>query len=385
MNRSPLRVLMVSPRYLPSMGGVENHVYQVSRRLVQAGIDVSVLTTDPTGQWPEKEAGEGIQVRRVRAYPAQRDYFFAPALPNVIRQGKWDIVHVQSYNTLVAPMAMYAAWRAHIPYVVTFHGGGHSSRLRNAVRGLQWRMLRPLLLRAARLISTARFEIKLFAQALSLPLDRFTLIPNGGDILGCAPDAAALLDPSLIISPGRLERYKGHHKVIAAMPHVLKKRPDMRLLVLGAGPFEPELAKLSKRLGIAERVEIRGLPMTERDSMIKTLSQAALVVMMSEYETPSIAALEAITLKRSVLVANSTGLAELAEQGLARAVSLHCSPEQLAAAILDQLQYPHLPATIALPTWDDCANQLYDVYQQVAPAHSSIQRMGQPLAPSAFS
>src|SRR5579859_4087860 len=47
---SSLRILQVTPRYFPLVGGVENHVYQISRRLAQAGAEVTVLTTDPSGQ-----------------------------------------------------------------------------------------------------------------------------------------------------------------------------------------------------------------------------------------------------------------------------------------------------------------------------------------------
>ena len=37
--------------------------------------------------------------------------------------------------------------------------------------------------------------------------------------------ASAVRDPDLIASPGRLERYKGHDRVIAALPHILAHRP----------------------------------------------------------------------------------------------------------------------------------------------------------------
>ncbi|MBI4788612.1 MAG: glycosyltransferase family 4 protein [Chloroflexi bacterium] len=359
---NPLRVVMVSARYLPFMGGVENHIYQVSRRLAKRGVDVTVLTTDPQNHWPVAEEVEGFHVRRVRAWPANRDYFFAPGVMDVLQRERWDVVHVQSYHTLVAPMAMAAARGARIPYVVTFHGGGHSSRVRNAARGLQWQLLRPFLARAARLVATARFEIGLYGRALRLPAEQFIYSPNGGDIAADPRLANATPDPSLLISVGRLERYKGHDRVIAALPHVLKQRPDIHLRVLGGGPFEKQLQDLAHKLGVADRVEIRGVPLAERNAMAETLSRGALVALMSEYETHPMAAMEAIALRRSVLVADTSGLSELAENGWARAISLRSSPEQLAAAMLDQLQHPHVPPPITLPTWDDCANDLYQLY-----------------------
>ncbi len=363
---------MVTARYVPFAGGVENHVHQVARRLARRGVDVTVLTTDPRGQWPAREDEEGVHIRRVRAWPANRDYYFAPSLLNVLTPGSWDVVHIQSYHTLVAPMAMWAARRAHIPYVVTFHGGGHSSRLRNTLRGLQWQLLRPQLARASRLVATARFEIGLYSRALKIPPDRFVYSPNGGDLSANRHLALSAPDPSLLISIGRLERYKGHDRIIAAMPHILAQRPDVRLRVLGSGPYEQALCNQVRKLGLVDRVEIRGVPLAERHAMAETLARAAMVVLLSEYETHPMAALEAIGLRRSVLVADTSGLSELAEQGWARAIPLDSSPEQVAAAVLAQLENPCAPPDITLPTWDDCANQLYDLYLETAQHAASL-------------
>ena len=189
--RQALRLLVATPRYLPSMGGVENHVYQVSQRLVRSGVQVTVLTTDPTGQLDPFEWMDGVAVWRVKAWPAQRDFYFAPGIYQAIRHGRWDLVHCQSYHTFVAPLAMLGALRAHIPYLVTFHGGGHSSRLRHAARGTQIRLLRPLLARARRLVAVANFEVEQFGAQLGLPRDRFVVIPNGCDLPGPASLASA--------------------------------------------------------------------------------------------------------------------------------------------------------------------------------------------------
>ena len=178
---------------------------------------------------------EGVTVRRVRAWPANRDYYFAPEIGRIVREGEWDLVHLQSYHTLVAPITMAAAQRAHVPYVVTFHPGGHTSQLRNRLRGVQQLLLRPLLAGAERLIAVARFELEMFSRRLHLPHDKFVHIPNGCDIK--APDLApdAVHKNGTIASVGRLERYKGHHHVVAALPYVLQERPDAHLVDCGHG------------------------------------------------------------------------------------------------------------------------------------------------------
>jgi glycosyltransferase involved in cell wall biosynthesis len=362
-NRS-MRLLIVTPRYAPFVGGIENHVREVGTRLAQAGIDVTVLTTDPSGRLPREEVSEGLRVRRVRAWPAKRDYYFAPGLWRVITREQWDIIHCQGYHTLVPPLAMLAALRAKVPYVVTFHGGGHSSQLRNAIRGIQRKLLRPLLARARRLVAVANFEIALFGQQLHLPKERFVLIPNGAD-LGNVTDAAPITtDGPLILSVGRLERYKGHHRVLEALPTLLEQRPDVRLRIVGTGPYEADLRRQAQKLGVAHRVEIGGIPPSQRQAMASLLMSASLVTLLSEYETHPIAVMEALALGRPVLVADTSGLSELAERGLVRAIPLESTPRQIAAAIQGQLQQPLVPPMVEWPTWDGCAMALKELYHE---------------------
>lgn len=366
LRANPLRLLIVTPRYFPFMGGVETHVYEVARRLVRTSVDVTVLTTDPEGRLPITEQSQGVRIERVRAWPHKRDYYFAPGIYTRILRGNWDVIHVQSYHTLVAPLAMLAAWRARIPYVVTFHGGGHSSPLRQALRGLQWKTLRPWLARARRLVAVAKFEIELYGRVLRLPPVLFVLIPNGLDLASSSPLTPPRVGGTLIISVGRLERYKGHHRVISALPHLITHQPDAHLRIVGAGPFEHELRLLAHRLGVADRVEIQSIPSTERQAMAQLISSASLVTLLSEYETHPIAALEALALRRPVLVADNSGMRELAERGWVRTVPDQGTPAQIASAMLAQIRDPLIPQQIDSFTWDDCAAALLDLYLEVA-------------------
>lgn len=376
-----LRVLMVTPRFLPLTGGVENHVDQVARRLADKA-DVCVLTTDRTKELPAEEVRDGVRILRVPAWPRNRDYYFAPRLSRIIGEGDWDMVHVQSYHTAVAPLAMLAAKRAHIPYVLTFHGGGHSSQLRNALRGTQWSLLRPLLARARKLICVARFEAEFFSERLDIPPDRFAIVANGSDLpspsrtVGLEVGALASEERPTIVSLGRLERYKGHHRVIEALPEILQAEPDAELLVLGTGPYRDELAQLAEQLGVSQRVRIESIPADDRQRMADTLAEASLVTLMSEFETHPLAVIEAVSLRRPALVADTSGLRELAEQGLARAIPLASSAHDIAEAAVEELRNPHVVPAVDLPTWDDCADGVLSVYHEVleSPRQASRHR-----------
>lgn len=369
-----LRVLMVTPRYFPLVGGVEHHVAQVAR-ILGAQADVTVLTTDRTGELPATGLVDGVRVTRVRAWPRNRDYYFAPAIYGQIARGDWDIVHIQSYHTAVAPIAMLAALRARLPYVLTFHGGGHSSRTRESLRGAQWAILRPLLVRARRLIAVAEFEAERFSAALRIAREGISVIPNGSDLPPISAEEGERLraaSPNGIVSVGRLERYKGHHRVIEAMPAILHQLPDATLRVIGTGPYQPELEALVQRLGLGASVTIGAIPPSDRQAMSAALAASSLFVLMSEFETHPLAVIEAVALGRSALVADTSGLAELARAGMARAIPLDTSTTVLAETIVGELRNPRPVPAISAPTWQECAESILDVYREVLSAEPLV-------------
>ncbi len=369
---SPLRVLVVTARYLPSIGGTEIHTFETARRIAADGHQITVLTTRLDKSLPTSEENERVRIIRVPYWPEERDYFFAPAMVQIVRDGCWDLLHCQGTHTLVPPLAMLAARSRKLPYVATFHSGGSSSRVRSKLRRFQHRALRALLAGAERLICVSEFEAKHFQRRLRIDASRFVVIPNGAELPEVETPAAPQPDCRLIVSLGRLERYKGHHRVIQALPYVLEKMPDVNLRVTGSGPYEQDLRQMATDLGVANHVEIREVPAGDRHAMASLLARASLVTLLSEYESQGIAVTEAIQLKRPVLVADTSALHDIAALGLAREVSLESSPREVAAAMLRQLEKPLIPPEVTVPSWDDCAAKLLDVYQSVVRSQTCV-------------
>lgn len=358
-----MRILFVTARYVPDIGGTELHTKELAVRLAGRGHDVTVLTTDPWNERPAFEVIEGVRIRRVRAWPADRDHYFAPGMHRIISRGDWDIVHCQGYHTFVAPIAMLAARRAGLPYIVSFHSGGHSSRLRRALRPVQRLALRPLLAGAARLVSGSQYENQFFRAKLRLPPERLTMIPVGVDLPATVPPDPDSDGRLLILSLGRLERYKGHHRVIEALPLVADALPNAHLRVVGEGPYEPELRRLVAVHCVDDLVEIRGVPVGDRAAIARLLSQAALVISLSEYESAGIAAREALSLRRQTLVARTSALSELSDVPLIREIPLTASREEVAATIVDMLRRPAQGEGLAMATWDEVTTAHENLYR----------------------
>ena len=354
------RVQFVTTRARPELGGIESHVAEVAGRAVERGYDVEVLTTDRSRSLPRHEQVAGYTVRRFRAFPASRDWYASPGLFWAVLTSKADLVHVQGVHTLVPPTALLAALLRGRKTVLTFHTGGSSSALRRRSRGLQWRLMAPLLRRTTRLVGVSHFEADLFSEVTGR--DDVDVIRNGGALpLHSTVDS----DPDLMLSIGRLERYKGHHRAIAALPVLMRTRPRARLEILGSGPAEDELRVLAERLGVADRVRLRSLPPEDRAAMGAAVSRAGVVVLLSDYEAHPVAVMEALTVGRPVVVSRTSGLTELADIGWARGVPASATAAETAAVIEQQLSAPVVPPAAELPTWETCMDELDDLYRDV--------------------
>ena len=126
------------------------------------------------------------------------------------------------------------------------------------------------------------------------------------------------------------------------------------------------LRALAKRLGVASRMEIRAVPPDDRARMADELSRVDVVVLASEFETHPIAVLEAASLGCRAVVADSPGLRELGERRARPRRERPGDSAELARAVLAEIGAPRLAKPVDLPSWDDCADRLCELYASVA-------------------
>ena len=358
-----MRILMPTARFLPETGGIETHVYQVAMGLARRGHQVTVLTTDRTGGSRTVSEMDGFKVVRVPARPRNMDYYWAPAMYSEVRDGDWQLVHVQGCHTFVPILAMLGAIRSGKKFIVTFHSGGHSSWFRKNIRRTQWALLRPLFCRAERLIGVSRYEARSFSHSLRISPHRFNVIYNGAEMPNA--NGSDLPKLKLIASVGRLEKYKGHQRILRAMPALLERDPDFSLHIVGDGPYKSELQRLVVKLKLEHCVKIAGLPPSSRLEMANIFSTSAVVVLLSEYEAHPIAVMEALSCGARVLVSHTTGLADLVEDGLVTSVDINASDEIVADRVWETIKRPHIVQIPKLPTWENCIDALVSNYRSI--------------------
>jgi glycosyltransferase involved in cell wall biosynthesis len=375
-------VALISPRYAPEIGGVERVVEMTARELVRHGVDVEVITTDPTGRLPRLERRDGVTVRRFRTVANDGVYFVSPGLGLwLLRHApRYALLHVHSYHTPLLFQAAWASRQAGVPLVVTphYHGTGHSP-LRRALHGPYRPFGAWALRQAARITCVSEVERALLREHFGSRLP-VTVIPNGVEIDELAP-ARAAWDPHpmlRVLSVGRLAAYKQADRTLHALRYL---PPDAELTIVGQGPLAPELRRLAHTLGVAARVHLPG--QVTRDELIDEYGRADVAVSLSRHEAFGLAVLEALVAGLPVVasdIAAHREVADYAPAGRVTLVSPDCWPSDLAAALQTAAAQGRVASVEhwPLPTWTRSGAAIERCYAEVLNNRGLVAALGAP-------
>jgi glycosyltransferase involved in cell wall biosynthesis len=146
-------------------------------------------------------------------------------------------------------------------------------------------------------------------------LDRFS--PRDGAAAAIARETLGLpLSAPIVGLVARLQRWKGIHVAIEALPSIRSSFADAILVVVGGAHFselgyEQELLSAAARLGVADGVILVGL---QRDIPL-WLSAMDVVVHASFDEPFGISVIEAMAMGKPIVASDSGGPLEIIEDG----------------------------------------------------------------------
>lgn len=165
---------------------------------------------------------------------------------------------------------------------------------------------------------------------------RLVTVPNGVTSRATAPgrDAArrALDIPAgrpVVMTVGRLTVMKGHRYLLEALPSLLRRHPDLIVVVAGEGHLRGVLAAHAEHLGVAHAVRLVG----HRSDARLLLDAADVFVLPSRHEGMPLAALEAMDAGLPVVGTRVIGTSEAVEEGVSGLLVAPQDPDALAAAL----------------------------------------------------
>jgi len=413
-----MKIAVLVYEYPPKIvGGLGTYAAEITRKFVLLGHDVTVFTmNDDEGSLPTRELLRGIEIHR----PIHIDV--SDSLPDVIAEDikKWGrgiqfFSKILMYNYLSASKLINELVRsedfkfdlvvAHdwlsiiagisirkelgIPLVFHVHSNergrtlGNGSAVVSNIENRGGQM--------ADMVITVSYAMQDELIQAGFPAEKIRVCYNGVDPTKYSPDQVSQkridavrqqygLDNEdiMILFVGRLVWIKGVDKLIRAMPHVLQKVPNAKLVIVGLGDMRDYLEGLARNLHLEDVVKFRFefIPEEER---IAHYASCDVAVYPSLYEPFGIVTLEAMSMEKPVVVGASgtSGMREIVSISGSDKCGFHINPNDpadiawgIVSAIKDsakRIQFGRngRKRVLELFTWDAAAKSTIQRYSEL--------------------
>ncbi len=372
-----MRIAQICPFFLPIKGGMENHVYEISKRLSIKN-DVVVFTSNIDRKGKRLKFFEKlnkIEIRRMRVVFRISEFssFFPSVFINVSKEN-FDIIHVHAYRHFHNFVPLFAD----VPAVITPHYPVYpfsSSKRRLLAKFFDITMGKKIFSLYSKIIALTEGEKIWLEENFHIPDDKIEVIPNGVPESFLKTHSSEKFrerflipeDKFLILSVGRIHYSKGFQDLLLAfsrLPPNVRKNIIIAIVGPDAG-FKSELEKIVKRKKIEKNVIFTG----EISEKLKLSAYEAcdLFVLPSYWEGFGITIIEAMAKDKLVLARNTGGqkwivpeksflfnsIAELSQK------ILHI----YAGKLKKRLNYKEIVKENY--TWDKIVKKLIKIYEEV--------------------
>lgn len=376
-----LNICMVTPEFPPNCAGVGYYAYNLSKKLIELGNDVTVITRR---FWKKVkiESFDGIKVHRVRFFPLPpihvkiHGYFLNKFFSNTIEKNDFDIIH---YHSPLVPQI-----NTNLPSIVTFHGcwkaeGKMYDKITDFY-SLYVRMFNKFFVRDEMNSIKNTDKITTVSHRVASDLSTFydvnikeiTVVGNGVDINPFKPNHKINREDFSILYTGRLVYRKGLIDFVKSAEHVCKEYPDASFILTGNGGLRSTLEKMVHDLKLESNFSFLGF--ITQDELIRHYQTDTIYVLPSYYEGLPTTVLEAMSCGMPVVATNIPGTNEAVVDGETGLLVPPKNPRALADGIIKLLGDENLRKKMGEAgrrrvekefSWDIVAGKIVKLYEDV--------------------
>lgn len=345
-----MHVALFSDCYRPRINGVVTSLISLKTGLEKLGHRVTLIAPS----YPNQDDTEpGIVRLNAFSFPTWPEDRAALPLPlsamRALRSADFDVVHIHTPFNL-GVLGWWTASRLKKPMVFTHHTlweeYSHYLPLVPVWLG-KWlaKVICNYFFTRARAIVAPSQDIASQIERLGFgtktwvaPTGIETALFEGGNPLPVHRELGLQKDAALFIYVGRLAREKSIDFLLQAFAVVVRERPEARFAIVGGGPEQATLEKLTAQLGLQKSVIFLGY--RPRAALKNYLAAARLFVFASETETQGLVLLEAAAAGLPVLAIRASGVNEAVHEGVSGLLCDSGELEKYTRAMLDFAQHP---------------------------------------------
>ncbi len=350
-----MRILALSPTFLPTVGGAELVIYEVYRRLASSH-EVCVLTPEieldrqvnwAADEYPErfnfrvKRFDDRLSLLKLRGHRMLRGLIppfslsAGQALTHSVQELKPEVIN--SHYAVPTGLAAVVIGRMNdVPVVLTFAGRDVPGPTTPPL----WKFYDRLIARLATDVTYISDYCRIAIHG-ALHKGKGRTIYGGVDVHEFNPqvqgqsvrrDLGLYNDSLVLFALQRLSPEKRVDVLLRSMTHILKGHHKVLLVIGGRGGEEPYLRNLSRELGIEDHVIFTGyIPGKE---LPHYFAMADIFVFHSTYETFGLVLAQAMAAGKPIVSVRTTAVPEIVEDGANGILVEPLNPQAFAEAVL---------------------------------------------------
>jgi glycosyltransferase involved in cell wall biosynthesis len=339
-----LKVLMLTDYFYPEIGGgVEKVVYEVSKRLVKMGCDVSVITLG-SRRSIDTYVVDNVTVYRLPSINITKIVGLQLSLPRnvrgalrIARDFAPDVIHTHNIFFTMSLLAVLIKKICTCRLIVTAHLGdirnlALTGRGKALVAMAYERLLGYIVLAVSDKIIAVSHAVRQHLLTIGTLSKKVVVIPNGVDLKEFNSTVNTISDRAVnVIFVGRLLPNKGLKYLVEAARLVIDKGLEsIKFRIVGDGPFRAQLENLIRQKGLGRYFDFLG----KVPSVSEILREGGIFVRPSLTEGMPLTILEAMASRLPVIATRVAGTSELVIQNKTGLLVEPGNVKQLADAIL---------------------------------------------------
>jgi len=373
-----MKIAQLSPYFYPHLGGVESHVLELSKHLIDLGHEVFVVTTKLEGTKSE-EIVEGVPVKRVEPLTIFLSTPIVPGVRDVLSEEDYDILHGHSPPPLMSFFGVRSAKKKDVPFVLTYHCDleiPHS--FGPLIVNLYERTFGTYTVSKSEKIITTTPSYGATSKAVWHR--EADIIPNAVDEKRFHPsnegskirEKLGLEDETLITYVGRIVYHKGLEYFVRAAKYLRDK--NVQFLLVGTGDFRSELESMIESEGLEDSVMFAGRVPNEELPNYYAATDIFVLPSVSRLEAFGIVALEAMASCVPVIVSDIPGVRDVIVEGKHGLLADPMNSQDLAGKIRTLIENPDMAERMGKNgrkrveekfTWSKVAEEIEEVYESV--------------------
>jgi N-acetyl-alpha-D-glucosaminyl L-malate synthase BshA len=295
----------------PTSGGSGVIAAELGMALAERGHEVHLFSYRPPFRLrPQSERFRWHEIS-IPSYPLFEYPSYGMAAACKVAEVELDVLHCHyAYPHAVSAFLAREMTGGRLRTVTTLHGTelllvGEDASFARAVRfGLE---------RSDAVTAVSRFLADRVPAWFS-PCRAVEVVPDFVDTRRFAPTAPR---GPVLVHVSNFRKVKRTADAVRAF-YLLRRRREARLVLVGAGPEEPEVRALAARLGVDGDIQFAG----EEPDVVRHLHGAAALLSTSEFEGFGMSLLEAMACGVPVVTTDSGGVREVVDAGCARIVGV---------------------------------------------------------------